>query len=110
MRKRQRKNRSYKFTEKKKSIRGMISCIGAVVSLILFAVMILQSVKNHGAGGEYLGSIGVVALFVGVASFIEAVQAVQEKNTFRSLPYAGVALSGAASVLWLVLYLLGIMM
>lgn len=110
MRKRQRKNRSYKFTEKKKSIKGMISCIGAIISLILLVVMILQSVGNHGIGGDYLGSIGVIALFVGVASFIEAVQAVQEKDTFRTLPYVGVGLSAVASVVWIALYLLGILL
>ena len=79
-------NRSYKFTEKKKSVRGMIACVA------------------------FLGSAGVVALFVGVASFIEAVQAVQEKDTFRSIPYTAVGLSAVATVLWLALYMLGILL
>ena len=49
-------------------------------------------------------------LFVGVASFIEAVQAVQEKDTFRSIPYTAVGLSAVATVLWLALYMLGILL
>lgn len=102
-----RKNRSYKFTEKKRSVKGAISCVGAVLSLILLVVMVVQAVGMAGNGGGYLGSVGIVALFIGVASFVEAVQAVQEKDTFRSLPYAGVVLSAVATVLWIALYLLG---
>ena len=86
-------NRSYKFTEKKKSVRGMIACVGAVISLLILAGMLIQAVTSAGNGGAFLGSAGVVALFVGVASFIEAVQAVQEKDTFRSIPYTAVGLS-----------------
>ena len=93
-------NRSYKFTEKKKSVRGMIACVGAVISLLILAGMLIQAVT----------SAGVVALFVGVASFIEAVQAVQEKDTFRSIPYTAVGLSAVATVLWLALYMLGILL
>ena len=98
-------NRSYKFTEKKKSVRGMIACIGAVISLLILAGMLIQAVTS-----AFLGSAGVVALFIGVASFIEAVQAVQEKDTFRSIPYTAVGLSAVATVLWLALYMLGILL
>lgn len=103
-------NRSYKFTEKKKSIRGIAACIGAVISLLVLVVMLIQAVGSAGNGGAFLGSAGVIALFVGVASFIEAVQAVQEKDTFRSIPYTAVALSAIATVLWLALYMLGILL
>lgn len=97
-------NRSYKFTEKKKSVRGMIACVGAVISLLILAGMLIQAVTSAGNGGAFLGSAGVVA------SFIEAVQAVQEKDTFRSIPYTAVGLSAVATVLWLALYMLGILL
>lgn len=107
MRRKNKKNRSYKFTEKKKSVRGAMSCAGAAISLVILTALLLQAVGMNGEGGGYLGSLGVVALFLGVVSFIEAVQAVQEKDTFKTLPYTGVALSAVATVLWIGLYLLG---
>lgn len=107
MRRKNKKSRNYKFTEKKKSIRGAISCTGAAISLVILVILLFQAVGMHGEGGGYLGSLGVIALFLGVASFIEAVQAVQEKDTFRTLPYTGIALSAVATVLWIALYLLG---
>ena len=86
----------------------------AYVTLISFEFSLLieciQAVTSAGNGGAFLGSAGVVALFVGVASFIEAVQAVQEKDTFRSIPYTAVGLSAVATVLWLALYMLGILL
>lgn len=41
-------NRSYKFTEKKKSVRGMIACVGAVISLLILAGMLIQAVTSAG--------------------------------------------------------------
>lgn len=51
-------NRSYKFTEKKKSVRGMIACVGAVISLLILAGMLIQAVTSAGNGGAFLGSAG----------------------------------------------------
>lgn len=81
----------------------MIACVGAVISLLILAGMLIQAVTSAGNGGAFLGSAGV-------ASFIEAVQAVQEKDTFRSIPYTAVGLSAVATVLWLALYMLGILL
>ena len=92
-------NRSYKFTEKKKSVRGMIACVGAVISLLILAGMLIQAVTSAGNGGAFLGSAGVVALFVGVASFIEAVQAVQEKDTLYGSRIVGGCDSAVVSTL-----------
>ena len=88
----------------------MIACVGAVISLLILAGMLIQAVTSAGNSGAFLGSAGVVALFIGVASCIEAVQAVQEKDTFRSIPYTAVGLSAVATVLWLALYMLGILL
>ena len=46
----------------------MIACVGAVISLLILAGMLIQAVTSAGNGGAFLGSAGVVALFVGVAS------------------------------------------
>ncbi|MCI8327900.1 MAG: hypothetical protein HFI37_09055 [Lachnospiraceae bacterium] len=106
MRKR-RRGKNFKFTEKKKSIKGAISCGGAILSLAVLAITLLQAVTANGNGANYLGSVGVAALFIGSASFIEAVQAVQEKDTFKTLPYTGMVLSAIATILWIALYFLG---
>lgn len=110
MRKKRNRNKNYKFTEKKKSIRGACACVGAVLSIAFMGVMLLNAVGKSGNGGKYLGSIGVLALFVSVVSFIEAVQALQEKNTFKTLPYIGIVLSAISTVLWIGLYFLGILL
>ena len=81
----------------------MIACVGAVISLLILAGMLIQAVTSAGNGGAFLGSVGV-------ESFMEAVQAVQEKDTFRSIPYTAVGLSAVATVLWLALYMLGILL
>lgn len=110
MKRKKRKNKNYKFTEKKRSVRGICACVGAGISILMFFVMIGNAIGQAGNGGAYLGGLGVIALFIGVASFIEAVQAVQEKNTFKTIPYLGVGLSGVVTVAWIILYLLGILL
>lgn len=78
--------------------------------MLIFIIMLANAIGQSGNGGKYLGSLGVIALFIAVASFIEAVQAVQEKDTFKTIPYLGTALSGIVLVLWIALYLLGILL
>lgn len=88
----------------------MISCVGAVCSLLVLIFAIFQAIVSKGNAGAVLGGGGVAALFIGAASFIEAVQAVQEKDTFRGIPYAAVTLSLTAIVFWLALYMMGILL
>lgn len=110
MGKRKRGRRNYKFTEKKQSVRGAAACFGGALSLVVLVALLAQTILSRGAGGAYLGSVGVLALLLGVGSMIEALLALQEKDIFRTLPCVAAILSAVVTLAWMGLYLLGVLL
>ena len=97
----------YKFTGKKHSKRGMLACFLAAASIFAMLYMIMNSFWQKGNGSVYLGSAGILALFVGLAAFIQAVKSLREEDAFRGIPIAAVFLSLLASGAWIALYAVG---
>ena len=97
----------YKFTGKKNSKRGMLACFLAAASIFAMNYMIMTSFWQKGNGSVYLGSAGILALFGGLAAFIQAVKSLREEDVFRGIPIASMILSLLASGGWIALYAVG---
>lgn len=57
-----RRRNNYKFTEKKRSKRGMLSCLLAAASIFALLYLLFESFAMKGNGSVYLGSAGFLAL------------------------------------------------
>lgn len=101
-----RKNR-YKFTEKKHSKRGMLSCALAAASIFALLYSLFESFLQGGNGSVYLGSAGILALAVAIIAFAQAVRSLGEEDSFRGFPVASVILSVIAAGAWAALYIVG---
>lgn len=101
------KRNRYKFTEKKHSRRGMLACVLAAASIFALVYLVAESFLQGGNGSVYLGSAGILALVVAVASFVQAVKSLREEDTFRGIPVASMALSLVAAGAWIALYAVG---
>lgn len=97
----------YKFTGKKHSKRGMLACFLAAASIFAMIYMIMTSFWQKGNGSVYLGNAGILALFGGLAAFIQAVKSLREEDVFRGIPIASMILSLLASGGWIALYAVG---
>ena len=97
----------YKFTGKKHSKRGMLACFLAAASIFAMIYMIMTSFWQKGNGSVYLGSAGILALFGGLAAFIQAVKSLREEDVFRGIPIASMIRSLLASGGWIALYAVG---
>lgn len=100
----------YKFTGKKHSRRGMLACALAAASIFALIYLILTSFWQKGNGGAYLGGIGILALLVALAAFIQAIRSLREDDTFRGIPAASMLLSVLAAGAWIALYTVGFLM
>lgn len=105
-----RKRKHYKFTKRKKSVRGIIALFLSAASAVIFALVVVEAFKVDGNGSVYLGSVGVFSLLLSVASFVLAVLAVKEEDTFKTIPYVGLALSVIMSLLWVAVYVAGFLL
>ncbi len=98
MRRRRHGGHNYKFTEKTHSIRGIVSIVFAILSLLSCGGMIWYSYSSG----------GIFGFFVAVISFILSISSIREPETFRVIPYVSLGCSLAVTAVWIVLYIGGI--
>ena len=105
---RRRRKRSYKFTEKKQSKRGIFALILAIISIVCLCVVVVESSSAGGNGTMYLGSIGVASMLLALVALVFAIKSMFEEESFKLFPYLGLGSSILASAVWVVLYIVGI--
>lgn len=105
MRKHRRIN--YRFTEKEHSVRGVISLTIAILSIMIGTAMIAFSFQSKGNGGIYLGSGGMLSLFLAIAAFVLAIQSMREENRYKLFPVMATLISGLALLGGISLYMIG---
>lgn len=102
-----RHRRTYKFTEKKQSKRGMFGLALAVLSLGILAVVIWNSFVQGGNGSMYLGSAGVASMLLAIVSLVVSIMSLGEENSFKLFPYLATVASFLATGIWVALYVIG---
>lgn len=105
-----RRKRKYKFTDKKRSKKGLAACGVALVSLLALGITLWMSYQANGEGSVYLGSVGIAAMLVGIASFLMAMQSLKEENTWKKIPITATVLSIVAAGSWVLLYAAGFLL
>ncbi len=83
------KNKSYKFTDKKRSVRGIISVIYLVSALVLISYAVYISYRQKGHGGREIGALGAMALMLSAAGVGMGIYGFKEEEVFLKLPWIG---------------------
>lgn len=107
-RKRRRNSRKAKFSGRKVSKRGIISCITGFLSLVCLGVFVFIAYKLKGEAGVYYGSFGVLAFFFAVFSMILGILGLKEEDVYKLFPIIGTVLGILSTGIWIVIYLLGL--
>lgn len=104
-----RRRRNYKFTEKKQSKRGIASLVLAVLSIVVFVAVTMNSFQHRGEGSMYLGSAGVSSMLLSVVALVLAIRSLAEENSFKLFPYLATVCSFLSAGVWVALYVVGFM-
>lgn len=130
---RRKEHSNIKFTDRTTPVKGIISLILAVVSLALLVFLLVQSVKMIDAGllaesleqteavtdaatGEVadsatslrLGAGGFLALLLSLTGLILGIRCFSMHNIYRHLPIAGTIGNGVVLILFVALYVMGL--
>ena len=103
-----RKKEVFKFSGRNHSIKGLISVIIGGITLLALIILSVISSLSGGNGGLILGIIGMVLFVISIAGFILGIKSCREKEIFYTAPVVGMVLNGLLSLVFFVLYMVGI--
>lgn len=83
------KKKSYKFTDKKQSVRGIISLAYLMMSIIMVGYAIYISYKADGQAGTVIGALGIMSLIMSGAGIAMGVYGFKEGEVFLKIPWIG---------------------
>jgi multisubunit Na+/H+ antiporter MnhB subunit len=102
------KRRRVKFSDKKHSVRGLISLNLGIISTIILGVLFYLSALVKGAGGANLGLIGFVLFILSIVGFVLGVKGYKEKEIYYQAPILGLLINGLLLVFLIILYFMGL--
>ncbi len=99
------KKKSYKFTDKKTSVKGIISTVYFLMALGLIIFAIYISYKSEGNASIEIGALGAEAFLVSMGGFAMGLYGFKEDNVFHNFPWIGTV---GNAIVWL--FLLGVIL
>jgi len=100
--------RSFMFTSKSHSEKGMFASGLGVISLISILLCVYLSYKQGGEMDPKLGAAAFFALLIAIGGLTMGIIARREKDVFYLFPDLGIALNTISFLIILALYYLGI--
>lgn len=102
------RKRMYSFAEKKQSKRGITSTVLGVISLIIMLTLVYIAFFTGGAGGFYLGSIGLLSIVFAIAGISYGLYSFREKDVYYTFSQVGSILNGCILAAWIFMVIIGI--
>ncbi len=102
------KNVKYTFIKEEKFTDTRVSLTLSVISFAVFAVTVLISFIVQAQGGIALGCAGLIAMLFSFYAFYLGMRALSERTEGVRRATLSALASGIMSILWIVLFLLGI--
>lgn len=84
------------------------SIIFSSISLGVFLLDIILSFAFHGAGGVFLGALGLFAMMNAVYGFIKGIRAISDHGTNHLITALGTIYAGVMSIVWIGMFFLGL--
>ena len=103
-----RKKEMIHFSGRRHSKMGICSAVIGVLTVLGFLTISLVSGFEKGKGGFALGVIGILLFGLSIFGFVLSYKTFKKKDIFYRFPIIGAILNGIMSILFLVIYLLGI--
>ncbi|MCI8991170.1 MAG: hypothetical protein HFG80_00345 [Eubacterium sp.] len=103
-----RRTRKFKFTEKKQSVKGLLSIVFDIAAIVLILDTVMKSVAAKGEANLYIGSRGVLALIIAIAGLTLGIAGIREKDVFMAVPKSGTIAGIIVTAVIVCVYVFGI--
>ena len=99
--------KSVKFRGRHNSWRAVLFLVtGSIAAALLIVLTILSAIE--GEASFIYGVIGMAAALVSLIGLIVSILATRERDVFLSVPIAGMIVNGIAFLVYVIIYVLGL--
>ena len=102
------RRKSYKFSDKEHSKKGILSSLFALFAVVVVIVAIIVSTNMQGQGGVTVGMLAVFGFVAAIAGFIIAALSFRETDTLQRFSWIGIISNGLIFLLLAGLVISGI--
>ena len=99
--------RSYKFTDKKHTKQGIISCILGAASLVLLVSGLVTAYGMAGGAGSLAALMGFLSMAFSIIGFVLGARGFQEEDVYYLFSKIGIGMNGILFVLWVLIFVAG---
>lgn len=99
---------SYKFTDKTHAVKGMISTILGISSILIFVILVYISYRNKGNAGVYLGVFGIAGMGLSLEGLVLGIMSFQEKEVYYLFSKIGTIMNSVLLIIWISIYGMGL--
>lgn len=96
------------FTGRNHSVKGIMSFVLGLLILISAGALMIISSYSEGKAGIWLGYLGFLLTIFSLLGFILGIKSCKEKEIYFTAPISGMILNGVLLVMFIILYLLGL--
>lgn len=97
------------FTGRNHSVKGMLSLtIGIVIAMAIIILMFTSSFSG-GNGGLWYGYAGFALSILSILGFILGIKGCKDKEIYYTAPISGIIVNGVLFLVFIILYLVGIL-
>lgn len=100
--------KNYNFSEKTHSKTGKIAVCLAAASFLVLMVCVIQAIRLKGQVSEVYGFACLIAFIFNVIGMIMSISSYKEEESLRLFMHLGVATNGVLLVLYLAMFINGL--
>lgn len=101
------RKRKIQFTDRSHPFWGIVSAIIGIVSVVIMLSLFIGSGTQGGTAGISYGVLGTLNMMGSLVGFILGIRCYQKEDFYHLYPNIGVALNAIVTLLYMVLYGIG---
>lgn len=101
------RRKSFVYTDKKHTAKGILSTILAAASISIFIIAIVISFTMKGNAGMKIGSVCLASIFTALIGFVAGIMSFWEQEKYYLFSKLGSLLNFFILIFWIGIYIVG---
>lgn len=102
------KPRKYRFEDRNRYGRGIISTVASAVSVILFLSTAFICMVMAGKAPQWIGALGFSGFVMGFYGMVAGLESFRERNQSYALSKTGTLMGGFMVAVWFIVFCVGL--